>query len=420
MYDIPMLMGVMAMAVGGLPEVLGAEVGVRLVRSGGEIVEELLVKDAKGKFRKVLVSPTHPSIAQNAVARPNAVQGAAGGLFTQAPTMAFSSYKTTKAKGDTIITLLRDDDDLRIVKTITVPAKGRLLKVRIDTRFKKPAPRIRYLLSSYAFAPDGKPMKSYGRPDSTFSPGLRPNGSNVVGDHFFRAPMISVQKGGLAALIMPDLDVLAENRPIPTIIDLDCKSGVVDAPLMSYGFADYKVAGHVYFTNDASMTRSVPMNLKLAYDVLLDAKAEAFGAYRQAVPYLWKRYGKENFDKVLPQAMPFEEYARVSYPAAFTEAYGANKLGWFEVEIDGQICGGIPSGWGFQQGWVSWQSWFNQLRSAWGLRWWGKRLGEKDWVDKADKMLNLALAAPMKEGAVPTTYQSREKVWKGTLIAPDP
>jgi hypothetical protein len=69
---------------------------------------------------------------------------------------------------------------------------------------------------------------------------------------------------------------------------------------------------------------------------------------------------------------------------------------------------------------VSWQSWFNQLRSAWGLRWWGKKLGNADWVDKADKMLNLALAAPVDRGACPTTYQSRQRTWKGTLIAPDP
>ncbi|HSI73882.1 MAG TPA: hypothetical protein VK934_11965, partial [Fimbriimonas sp.] len=40
------------------------------------------------------------------------------------------------------------------------------------------------------------------------------------------------------------------------------------------------------------------------------------------------------------------------------------------------------------------------------------------WVDKADKMLNLALAAPMNQGAVPTTYQSRTKQWKGSLITP--
>src|SRR6185436_9353826 len=71
-------------------------------------------------------------------------------------------------------------------------------------------------------------------------------------------------------------------------------------------------------------------------------------------------------------------------------------------------------------GWVSWQCWFNQLRSAWGLHWWGLKLNKPDWIDKSNKMLNLALAAPMDEGACPTTYQSREKVWKGSLIMPDP
>ena len=90
------------------------------------------------------------------------------------------------------------------------------------------------------------------------------------------------------------------------------------------------------------------------------------------------------------------------------------------MEIDGQPCGGICSGWGFTDGWVSWQAWFNQLRSAWGLHWWGKRLGTQDWIDKSDKMLNLALAAPVDRGACPTTYQSREKSWRGSLITPRP
>ena len=385
--------------------------------SDGEWVEELRAKDAKGKWHTILVTPTFPGLELKAAkGGVTALSRPGSGMFDAPPTMAY----TDASNAGGAITLTRKDPDVTVKKVITIPAKGRTIHVEQTAVFAKNRTPIRYFLSSYAFAPDGKRLSKGGKPDSTFSPGLRPGDDQVVGDHFFRAPVISAQKGSLAALMLPDIDVLADNRPIPTILDLDAKSGVVDATLMSYGFAEHKLVGHVYFAQDSSMIRNAPKELRLAYDVILNADAEPFGAYREALPFQWSKYGKKNFDKVLPQAMPYAEYAEYCYPCVFEEAYGNNKLGWFEVEIDGKICGGIPAGWGFQQGWVSWQCWFNQLRSAWGLHWWGLKLNKPDWIEKSNKMLNLALAAPMDRGAVPTTYQSREKVWKGSLIMPDP
>ncbi len=399
-------------------EYFGAEVGFRARHIGGEWLEELFAKDAKGKWRAVLCSPNHDGVAIHGRQRAPALKAMGAGLFDEAPGHAFRDAAIEFVRGGGRVELSREDGDVRVTKRLRIPEKGRVIRIELEAAFDKPGRRIEYFVDSYAFYPDRKSIGKGGKPDSTFSPGLRPKDNQVVGDHFFRAPVISAQRGPLAALMLPDVDVLAENRPIPTVLDLDAKNGVADAALMSYGFADFRLAGHVYFTHDSSMVRRVPKELFLAYDLILDARAEPFGAYRQAVTHTWEKVGRREFDKVLPQAMPFEEYARFCYPAAFGEAYGTNNLGWFEVEVDGQVCGGVPSGWGFQQGWVSWQCWFNQLRSAWGLRWWGKRLGEADWVAKADKMLNLALAAPMDRGACPTTYQSREKKWLGSLIRP--
>jgi hypothetical protein len=392
----------------------GSDCEVRIQKVNGELLEEIYVRDAKGKPRLVLLTPSDPRLKLGAtVVKPSAIQATSTGLFQTAPTFAFTDYKRD---GDTLILTSRAGD-WNIEKRIVVPKTGTELDVKLRATTDGPYPQVRYLLATYAFAPDGQRMSAYGKPDSTWAPGFRPGDHQVMGDHFFRAPAVVAQKGALAATLMPDLDILAENRPIPTIIDLDCKNGVVDAPLLSYGFADYKLVGHVYFTNDASMVRPVPWDLQLGMKVLLDGKAEPMAAYRKAPEAMWARYGEKYFDKILPQAMPFADYARVCYPAAFNEKMTG---GWFEHTIDGQVCGGLPAGWGLTNGWVSWQGWFNQLRSAWGLRWWGKKLGEKDWVDKADKMLNLALAAPMNQGAVPTTYLSKTKEWKGTLISPSP
>ncbi|MBI5708365.1 MAG: hypothetical protein HZC36_15390 [Armatimonadetes bacterium] len=427
-------------AKGHVAEFFGESVGLRVVmtpigKTGiADVAEEYYAKDAKGKWRMVLTSPTSSRVKlTSSVPQPTALRQSAGRLFIEPPGFAFQQTILFSRKEGSTFTLKRAEGERVIQKIVEVPAIGKVIKVSLRAHMAKPRENIEYFVDSLAFAPDGKTLSQGGKPDSTFSPGLRKGDNQVVGDHFFRAPVISAQRGTIAALMMPDVNVLAENRPIPTILDLDAKNDVVDATLMSYGFADHRGVGHVWYAHDASMVRRVPQDLKLAYRLILDAKAEPFGAYRQAVKHQWEWYGHETFEKILPQAMPFEEYAKVCYPAAINggrlkEINGVQTVdparnyptepGWFEVEIDGQICGGIPAGWGYQQGWVSWQSWFNQLRSAWGLHWWGLKLKNQDWIDKSNKMLNLALAAPMDRGLCPTTYQIKEKAWLGSLIRP--
>ena len=399
--------------------VQGQDVCLRIERHGdGTLQEVLQAKDKDGKFRTILVTPTFSKLASLTPRRSAPLlQVGSEGLFEAPPSFGFREVNSKREGATHVVELVSSNDEYRIVKQVTIPDIGRLIDVQVSCDFKRENPVIRYLLDSFAFAPDGRSMKSYGKPDATFLPGIRPRKDGVVGDHFFRSPIATVQEGSLAATMMPDLDVLAENRYMPTILDVDAANGVVDAPLISFGFADYKLVGHVYYTNDSSMTRPVPPQLLLSHQILLHADAAPFGAYQEGAKYQWERYGHRNLNRILPQAMPFEEYAKVCYPAAFNEKETG---GWFEHEIDGYICGGMPSGWGRHEGWVSWQPWFNQLRSAWGLRWWGMKLGNKDWIDKADKMLNLALAAPIEGGLCPTTYQSKTKTWKGSLITPDP
>ena len=409
----------LASFVSGPVRVMGADVGLVLAYEQGEWQETVVARDAAGKFREILKTPTAKGFP---FAEGNQSMGAlsspsAGSLLSSAPSFQFDHYTTKPVDGGQLVTLSTTQAGVHIEKHVLVPRSGTNLRVDLDVDFKSPRPTLEYLLCSYALAPDGKTIKQGGRPDSTFSPGLRKGANEVVGDHFFRSPAISAQKGSLAAVVIPDVENLRTDRVMPTVLDLDVKNGVVDAPLLSYGFCDYRLSSHVAFSHDRSLTRHVPSHLHLGLNVIARADVPAYSAHQIAADVSWK-VGHVYFDKILPQAMPFADYANVCYPAVFDEHYPDVKAGWFDVTIDGVQCGGVISGWGWQNGWVSWQCWFNNLRSAWGIRWWGKRLNKPDWVDKGDKMLNLALAAPMKDGAVPTTYQSREKVWRGCLIAP--
>jgi hypothetical protein len=383
------------------------DVGIRLIQSDGEIVQELSARDAQGKFRTILLSPTHPSVKAGAgIKDATAVALPQNSLYSQPPTFRFTDA-TINEKARTV-TLTGGGERAGVVEVLSLPKTGNVIDVRLTVHFKDPNPVLDHLLATYAFAP--------GKPDTTWAPGLRGRPELVIADHFFRSPAVVAQKGTLSAALIPDLDFLAGHRPIPTILDLNCRPGVADRPLLSYGFCDYRLVAHVAFAHDASMARPVPPNLTLGFQVRLDAQTKPFAAYQPVADLMWERYGHRYVDKILPQAVPFEEYAKFCYPAAFAEKMTG---GWFERTIDAEVCGGLPSGWGLESGWVSWQAWFNQVRSAWGLRWWGKRLGNADWVERSDKMLNLALAAPMHDGACPTTFESRTSTWRGSLIAPD-
>lgn len=384
--------------------------------------ERLYARDAAGKMRLILGSPG--LAARSAAPDSAAVQGARKGLYSGVPDFGFTEWETRPAPEGRLV-VLRAKTALGVFeKRVFVPEHGRTIHLELDADFGVKRTQLHALLLSYAFLPDGRGDV----PDSTFLPGLRPLDDNVCGDHFFREPAAVAQRGRLAAILAPDVEVLAENRPMETVLDLDAKNGVCDATLLSYGFCAHRLTGHVRFSTDSGQLRIVPGRLRLAADLILDAHAEPYGAYEQAATYAWTTYGHRYFERVKPQMAPFADYARLCYPAAFSggreprqqDSRLPTESGWFETTIGGVVCGGLPSGWGYQQGWVSWQCWFNQLRSAWGLHWWGARLKNPDWTEKSNKMLNLALAAPMDQGACPTTYLSREKQWKGTLIGPDP
>jgi hypothetical protein len=184
------------------------EIRVRVERAGdGTLRESFQAKDSAGRYRTLLVAPTQDNLAIRGQAKSAPLlQTGSEGLYEAPPSFGFRECKVGRSNGTTELVLTSNSTVYSIVKTIRVPDRGSMANVSIVCDFKKENQVIRYLLDAYAFAPDGRPMKSYGKPDSTFAPAIRPAKNGVIGDHFFRSPVATVQKGPLAATIMPDLD----------------------------------------------------------------------------------------------------------------------------------------------------------------------------------------------------------------------
>jgi hypothetical protein len=106
---------------------------------------------------------------------------------------------------------------------------------------------------------------------------------------------------------------------------------------------------------------------------------------------LWSSYGTRWFRAAPPRSLSLEGYARQIYPRALAHL-------WAETELDGRRVGAMRINRSYADDvWMS--PWFSQIRSAYGLYFWGQRLGEEDWVERAVAVRDLHLAAPQQTRA---------------------
>jgi hypothetical protein len=324
--------------------------------------------------------------------------------------------------------------------------------VEIRATLEENPPRLEYLLSSFTFA--GGPS-----PDFTHVPCVKRAADDVIGDRIFDAPAAIIQKGGLFAALVPDLDLLNHEvvyakgaRPVdgsrgfqvpqdptkismPAILDLDLMPGLSPDPVFAFGLADYITEQHVFWrheNSDGAMVRELSRNeVRYGFDLFVRADTPASRGYQRVSRYLWKRYGARYLQRPRPQAMPFADYAKVCYPAAFAykgdvvqdtkrysekQPYDPADSGpletWLEFDLDGRPAGGIratPTQWYYD---IQFSPWWNNVRDAVGMYWWGKR-GDPTLVDKARRIVNLALAAPQNGGIFPSIYNTKARRWFG-------
>ncbi|MCX6872842.1 MAG: Ig-like domain-containing protein [Verrucomicrobia bacterium] len=292
-------------------------------------------------------------------------------------------------------------------------------------------PTLEYLLVPLVATLDGTL-------DATHAPTLKPSADSVIGDRAFHAPLVSVQQGGRFVGLVPDLGIINSNvvyapgarqhpdsnaLPVtvdpatvsmPTALDLELQSGVTTRPVLAYGMMDYIVHQHVWFQHlntAGAMVRTLSTNqVKIGMDLLLSASAPTCRGYQVAAQHLWQRYGSEYFGRPRPQAMPYAEYAKVCYPANIQY-----QSSWQQWETAGQPVGGLRLYAPQWSNFIANLGWWNNVCDATGLYYWGKQLNDADLLDKARRMVNLALSAPQNQGLFPGIYDSSSGSWLPSL-----
>jgi len=315
-------------------------------------------------------------------------------------------------------------------------------------------PKLEYLLEPLLVAMTG-------RLDAVHAPTYEPTEDSVIGDRVFFSPLVSVQQGERFVGLVPDLDDLnvhqvfargARQHPdarsfavamdpdkttLPAVLDLRLPDDANARPLLAGGLMDYIVHQHVWFQHrnrPGAMVRELSTNVvQFGLDLLLSADAPQGQGYRMAAQHLWQRFGRAHFYQPRPQVMPTAEYARVCYPANFVyQGYEVVKdqlrhrevpdrpdmTCWQQWEVEGRMVGGLrlhaPQWYDF----IANLGWWNNACDATGLFYWGTRLRNVDWVNKARQMIDLTLSAPQDRGIFPAVYDLKRHGWLRSLWSP--
>jgi hypothetical protein len=295
------------------------------------------------------------------------------------------------------------------------------VRVRIGEHIDLESVRSRYL-----FAPHGQAYTAIAPLDLVYTPNLRPEACDVIGDHRFHAPAAILQKNSLGFAFLPDIETLGamRSRRIKTALNYDVLAGT--HPLLEYGFLDWQGRDHVYYSHRPGSTVALS-NLDLTYGLVLMGSAQAAAAsfHRPVARYYHRRHLAPSLRAQPEQQLrPFAEWERHAW-------YEYGERHWWQAEIDGQEVGNLSSNREFvpgrlwhptlPDGWFN--HWFQSLRTALGIFHSGRRLDDPELVERARRVLNLCLLAPQRGGAFPVVaywdaargrlYWEKDNTWAG-------
>jgi len=302
-----------------------------------------------------------------------------------------------------------------------------------------PAAKVEALLASFNFAPRGKNYSDVQPLDFIWTPNLRPQPNDLIADHVFRSPAIMLQKDSIFVALIPDLSHLVKHRVMPMAMDFQLPqkpqpdstaqndstrqalSAIIDAaPVLSFGFWPWQARAGAYYQPDSTRAPNLQdREISCAYYLWLESRATPFArasfekskhlgnfAFRRVVDFFWDKFSPRYRDgNIGPLPATLDALAQRAW-----KQYADKN--WFEMTINKRPVGGIKNGplanSNELPAEINAGVWFTQrsqtLRSAYGMYHFGKRNREALPLQRAEKILNLALSAPNENGIFPSIY----------------
>ena len=287
-------------------------------------------------------------------------------------------------------------------------------QVQLDVRGSA---RLESFECAYRFLPD-RPVYALYPLDRGWCPGQRLTGGNVIGDQAFHSPLGLMQHEGCLVMLIPDVTRIPRDRTFKTAMRYHAGvNAVLTGPAMVYGLMDYVPSGHVYFQHSPAMMYPVKdQSFTWGYTLYARNGVAPDDAWETASTLLWSLMGVPRVARgAHPQYAGFDHCQRAAYDWAFRSPFAS--LVWHAFDLQGFPCGGTDMYVTFdrqRKGQVTqdpahdgiwFHSWFNNLRSAFGMVLMAVAWQDLDLYHRAERIKNLILSAPVDRGLFPVVYQ---------------
>ena len=245
-----------------------------------------------------------------------------------------------------------------------------------------------------------------------------PSIGGFIPDAYYKAPVVMCQSNSFAFAIVPDLNQL--NKDNLERCNHFLLLNLPEGKLLSVGYAPTKLVAHSVYAENKFGVWQPHTNMENSYFLLLTGNAEKQQAYRRIVRLHWGRFGRPEQAYAADQQAGNTETCeqRLSLwddwrPVVWEQE--SRKL-WLDIPLpDGSVGGGVKTlRWGPGPS-VYFSSWFNSMRTAYGMALYARRTNNPELLKLAGRTVNLALKAPGCDGAfkciaVPT-QENQEIVW---------
>jgi len=315
---------------------------------------------------------------------------------------ALSHFEEYSENGDSGIRVTAESKEgHRLERTVLLRGDNDYLEIENSIDFNCNV-NLEYFTDNYVFKQDGKP-------DFTWTPQLKYDRSNISCDWTFRSPSVMVQKNSVSLALVPDLNSLYSDKNMycTTAVDLDITAET--GPVAAYGFVPSEPHYHSMFIHPVGMKKSVPKGrMKFRYFLFPCADSPEKQVYRRIVNFHWREFGHKNL-------LEGHNAQMKSFNLMEKECWHwiARKF-WIEFDYKGQRCGGFRD---YHRGLnddIWFFSWWNCLRTAYGMEVYARRRKHRQTSEKAHAVLNLILNAPRKDGVFPAVYlmdDDGERIW---------
>lgn len=290
------------------------------------------------------------------------------------------------------------------------PVTGNIIHFEVDLQIDS-LTALKDLFLQLKFLPKNPASWSKIRKDFHWIPNIKSKPSQIASDHVFRSPAVLMMSDLVGVALIPDLDLLKNNRPAPYYLDMRFSEN--EAPKIIYGISNYQVEPHQYYSKSGEPFLVSKGRIKLGFYLIISQNISRNELLRETNNLLWEKFGKSYLVHHEPQTVPFKQYAEYGYDMALKELW---------VNAHYPNSGGITLSTYFDKKSQKWggrsfpndlwfHSWFNNMRTAYGLYQWGEKLSRPEWKQKAVEVRNLILNAPTEKGFFKTLYNTQEKSW---------